>query len=129
MADRDGTKLRHCHPMYTTLNVSDTGASKLDATSSVPAVKDQPSLQTSGRASPKSLAAVDVASKTKSKTSSAMTSAVARNGPVNHAQDARMYNQSINQSCIFRVVQVIKSLQDPLEVGNNLPGINDNVRE
>ena len=36
---------------------------------------------------------------------------------------------SINQSCIFRVVQVIKSLQDPLEVGNNLPGINDNVRE
>jgi len=29
----------------------------------------------------------------------------------------------------FRVVQVIKSLQDPLEVGNNLPGINDNVRE
>ena len=37
--------------------------------------------------------------------------------------------QSVNQSCIFRVVQVIKSLQDPLEVGNNLPGINDNVRE
>jgi len=36
---------------------------------------------------------------------------------------------SINQSCIFAVVQVIKSLQDPLEVGNNLPGINDNVRE
>jgi len=36
---------------------------------------------------------------------------------------------SINQSYIFRVVQVIKSLQDPLEVGNNLPGINDNVRE
>ena len=33
---------------------------------------------------------------------------------------------SINQSCIFRVVQVIKSLQpqDPLEVqGNNLPAI------
>ena len=28
-----------------------------------------------------------------------------------------------NQSCIFRVVQVIKSLQDPLEVGNNLPGM------
>ena len=28
--------------------------------------------------------------------------------------------QSINQSRIFRVVQVIKSLQDPLEVGNNL---------
>ena len=36
---------------------------------------------------------------------------------------------SINQSRIFRVVQVIKSLQDPLAVGNNLPGINDNVRE
>ena len=38
-------------------------------------------------------------------------------------------NQSINQSCIFRVVQVIKLLQVPLEVGNNLPGINDNVRQ
>jgi len=37
--------------------------------------------------------------------------------------------QSINQARIFRVVQVIKSLQDPLEVGNNLPGINDNVRK
>jgi len=37
--------------------------------------------------------------------------------------------QSINQSHIFTVVQVIKSLQDPLEVGNNLPGINDKVRE
>jgi len=37
--------------------------------------------------------------------------------------------QSINQSCISRVVQVIKSLQDSLEVGNNLPGINDNVRK
>ena len=37
--------------------------------------------------------------------------------------------QSIDQSCIFRVVQVTKSLQDPLEVGNNLPGISDNVRE
>ena len=35
-------------------------------------------------------------------------------------------NQSINQSCIFGVVQVIKSLQDPLEVRNTLPGINDN---
>ena len=34
---------------------------------------------------------------------------------------------NINQSCIFRVVHVIKSLQDPLEVGNNLPRINDNV--
>ena len=38
-------------------------------------------------------------------------------------------HQSINQSCIFRVVQVTKSLQDPLEVGNNLPGISDTVRE
>jgi len=27
----------------------------------------------------------------------------------------------INQSCIFGVFHVIKSLQDPLEVGNNLP--------
>ena len=35
----------------------------------------------------------------------------------------------INQSCISKVVQVIKSLQDPLEVGNNFPGISDNVRE
>jgi len=35
----------------------------------------------------------------------------------------------VNQSCIFIVVQVIKSLQDPLEVGNNLPGISDNIRE
>ena len=34
-----------------------------------------------------------------------------------------------NQSCIFRVVQLIKPLQDPLEVGNNLPGINDNFTE
>jgi len=38
-------------------------------------------------------------------------------------------SQSINQSCIFTVVQVTKSLQDPVEVGNNLPGISDNVRE
>jgi len=37
--------------------------------------------------------------------------------------------KSINQSCIFRVVQVTKSLQDALEVGNNLPGITENVRE
>ena len=37
-------------------------------------------------------------------------------------------NQS-NQSCIFRVVQVTKSLQNPLEVGNNVLGISDNVRE
>ena len=41
----------------------------------------------------------------------------------------RSINQSINHACIFRVVQVTKSLQDPLEVGNNLPGISDNVRE
>jgi len=34
-----------------------------------------------------------------------------------------------HQSCIFRVVQVIKALQDPLEVRNSLLGINDNVRE
>ena len=38
-------------------------------------------------------------------------------------------NRSVNQSCTFRVVQVTQSLQDPLEVGNNLPGISDNVRE
>jgi len=37
--------------------------------------------------------------------------------------------QSVNQSCIFRMVQVTKSLQDPLEVANNLPEISDNVRE
>jgi len=36
-------------------------------------------------------------------------------------------NQSINQSCIFRVVQIIKSLQDPMEVGNNLSAVN-NIR-
>jgi len=36
---------------------------------------------------------------------------------------------SINQSCIFRVVQVIKSRQDPLEVENNSTGISDNVTE
>ena len=39
-------------------------------------------------------------------------------------QGQTIINQSINQSCICTVVQVIKSLQDPLEVGNNLPGIN-----
>jgi len=38
-------------------------------------------------------------------------------------------SQSINQSCIFRVVQVIKQLQDPLAMGHNLTGIDDNVRE
>jgi len=36
--------------------------------------------------------------------------------------DDSYVNQSINQSCISRVVEVIKSLQDPLEAGNNLPG-------
>ena len=49
---------------------------------------------------------------------------------MNHcAHRQHRQTQSINQtnqSCIFRVVQLIKSLQDPLEVGNNLPGINDN---
>jgi len=40
-----------------------------------------------------------------------------------------MVNSPVNQSWSFRVVQVVKSLQDPLEVGNNLPGIDDNVRE
>jgi len=30
---------------------------------------------------------------------------------------------------LFRVVQVTISLQDPLEVGNSLLGISDNVRE
>jgi len=40
-----------------------------------------------------------------------------------------VYCISVNQSCIFRVVQVIKSLRCPQEAGNNLPGINDNVRE
>jgi len=34
----------------------------------------------------------------------------------------RVLGQSINRSCIFRVVQVIKSLKDPMEVGNNLSG-------
>ena len=38
-------------------------------------------------------------------------------------------NQSMNQSCIFRMVQVIKSLQDPLKVGDNLTDIDENVRE
>jgi len=31
--------------------------------------------------------------------------------------------------CVCVCVQLIKSLQDPLEVGNNLPGISDIVRE
>jgi len=37
--------------------------------------------------------------------------------------------RGLNHACIFGVVQVTKSLQDPLEVENNLPGISDNVRE
>ena len=37
--------------------------------------------------------------------------------------------QTIDQSCISTAVQVIKSLQDPLQMGNNLLGISDNVRE
>jgi len=40
----------------------------------------------------------------------------------------RKATEQINQSCSFRVVQVIKSLQGPLEAGNSLPGINDDVR-
>jgi len=47
-----------------------------------------------------------------------------------HQQFIKANNQSINQSImLFRVVQVTKSLQDPLEVGNSLLGISDNVRE
>ena len=43
---------------------------------------------------------------------------------------ATVQKLSINQSImLFRVVQVTKSLQDPLEVGNSLLGISDNVRE
>jgi len=37
-----------------------------------------------------------------------------REGSVNQS-----INQSVIHSCIITVVQVIKSLQDPLEVGNN----------
>jgi len=48
----------------------------------------------------------------------------------NHAETHHCGNETVvNQSCIFSVVQVTKSLQDPLEVGNYLPGISDNVRE
>ena len=49
----------------------------------------------------------------------------------NHVSDgnAHSISQSVNQSCIFRVVQVIKPLQDPLAMGHNLTGIDDNVRE
>ena len=50
-------------------------------------------------------------------------------GPRTVCSNYRPITLSINQSCIFRVVQVTKSLQDPLEVRNNLPGISDNVRE
>ena len=46
-----------------------------------------------------------------------------------HTAAVASIDQSIINSCIFRVVQVIKSLHDPLKVENNLPGINDNVRE
>jgi len=42
---------------------------------------------------------------------------------------ASVFQPSVNQSCIFRLVPVIQSRQDPLEVVNNLPGINGNVRE
>jgi len=47
-------------------------------------------------------------------------------------QISSLFNQkklSIDQSCISRVVQVIKSLQDPLEVENNLTGVDDIVRK
>ena len=63
-----------------------------------------------------------------------LTSPAGRHNRPGHTPSHRQHllisiNQSINQSCIFRVVQVIKSLQDPLEAGDNLPGISDNVRE
>jgi len=35
--------------------------------------------------------------------------------------DVHTVHRSINQSCIFRVVPVTKSIQDPLEVEKNLP--------
>jgi len=38
-------------------------------------------------------------------------------------------SQSVNQSWIFRVIQVIKSLQDPLKLGSDLTGIDDNIRK
>ena len=41
----------------------------------------------------------------------------------------QQYQSVINQSCSFGEVHVLKLLSDPLEVGNILPGINDNVRE
>jgi len=44
--------------------------------------------------------------------------------------DPLAINQSTNQSImLFRVVQVTKSLQDPLEVGNSLLGISHDVRK
>jgi len=36
---------------------------------------------------------------------------------------------AVGQSCNFIVAQVIKSLRDPLEEGDNLTGIYDNVRK
>jgi len=39
-----------------------------------------------------------------------------------HYVPLRALSQSINQSCIFGVVQVTKSLHNPLEMENNLPG-------
>ena len=41
----------------------------------------------------------------------------------------QQYQSVIDQSCSFGEVHVLKLLSDPLEVGNILPGINDNVRE
>jgi len=56
--------------------------------------------------------------------------AARRAGPSAIAGTCLMQCSVIDQSiAYFRVVQVIISLEDPLEVGNNLPGINDNVRD
>jgi len=41
----------------------------------------------------------------------------------------RTINDAVQSIMLFRVVQVTKSLQDPLEVGNSLLGISDNVRK
>jgi len=57
------------------------------------------------------------------------TEGIALKPSVWQVKKSKLY-QSISQSVMhFRVVQVIKSLQDPLDVGNNLPGINHNVGE
>ena len=74
--------------------VSETGASKLDVTSSVPA-KEQ-SVHSGGRPSPKSLAAVDVVkssvvSKSKTEPTAASMTSVARNGPPCNAEFTRLY--------------------------------------